>query len=93
MEGVFGSGKPPGAPIQPLGRQSWRCKLQKGGGFGGGQAISAGTGREFFPVRSPWHGQVDLDTPSPSQRLHQARPERLHERVAAEPGIAMVVMD
>ena len=36
--------------------------------------------------------RLDLLDPE-AQRLHQARPERLRERVAAEPGIAMVVID
>jgi uncharacterized protein len=52
-----------------------------------------GTGKSTWLRQA--HGsayRLDLLDPE-AQRLHQARPERLRERVAAEPGIAMVVID
>ena len=52
-----------------------------------------GTGKSTWLRQA--HGsayRLDLLDPE-AQRLHQARPERLRERVSAEPGIAMVVID
>jgi predicted AAA+ superfamily ATPase len=52
-----------------------------------------GTGKSTW-LRQAHHSAYRLDLLDPdAQRLHQARPERLRERVAAEPGIATVVID
>jgi hypothetical protein len=52
-----------------------------------------GTGKSTW-LRQTQQGALWLDLLDPeAQRLHQARPERLRERLDAEPGTGTVVID
>jgi predicted AAA+ superfamily ATPase len=52
-----------------------------------------GTGKSTWLAQT-FHGALRLDLLAPNVlRTYQARPERLRERIAAEPGVATVVID